>query len=121
MRNRQQGVTTIGFILMAAVAVLILFGGLRIFPMYMENMKIVKILEDVSSQQQGSKTSVAKIRTAIGKRLNIEAVSTLKTKDFIVKKTRTGYTIRAQYDASAPYFGNLYLVAKFDDLVEVKN
>ena len=121
MRNRQQGVTAIGFMFMAAVAVLILFGGLRIFPLYMEHIKVVKILEDVSAAQQGGKTTIAKIRIAIEKRLNIEAVDVLTTQDFIIKKTREGYSIRAKYEASTSYIGNLHLVAKFDDVVEVSN
>ncbi len=121
MRNRQQGVTTIGFILMAAVAVLVIFGGIRIFPLYMEHIRVAKVLEDVSAAQQGTKTSVAKIRTAIGKRLNIEAINVVDTKDFIVKKTRTGYSISVKYEASASYFGNLYLVTKFDDAVEIQD
>lgn len=119
MRNRQQGITTIGFILMAAVAVVVIFGGLRIFPLYMEHFAVTRVLEDVSSAQQGTKTSVSKIRSAIGKRLNIEGINRLTSKDFIVKKTRTGYSIKIQYEASASYFGNLYLVAKFDDAVEI--
>ncbi len=121
MRNKQQGVTAIGFILIAAVAVLVVYAGLRILPLYMEHMKIVQILEDLGSDQQARVTSVAKIRTEIGKRLDIEAVTALNTKDFTIKKTRTGYSIRVKYDASAPYIGNLYLVARFDDLVEVTN
>jgi len=121
MHSRQQGLTAISFLVMAAIAVLIIFAGIRTVPMYMEHIKIVQVLEDVKAEQEGNSPTLATIRTAIGKRLNIEAVTAIDTRAFKIRKTSRGFRVHVKYDASAPYFGNLYLVAKFDDTIEIRN
>ena len=58
---------------------------------------------------------------SIGNRLNIESVNYLRTQDFKVTKTsiRGGYLIQAKYDRRAHYVANLYLLAEFDDSIEI--
>ena len=47
MRQRQRGITAIGFVLIAALVGLIGYGVLRLFPVYMTQMKIRKLLTDL--------------------------------------------------------------------------
>lgn len=120
MRSRQHGITTIGFLIIAVLVVIVGFGALRLTPIYLEHMKILSVLQDIKTDLDGQNASVALIRSAIGKRLNVEMVTVIKKQDFIIKKSEMGYSVRAQYQKDTPYFGDIYLLAKFNDAVEIR-
>ena len=120
MHSRQQGITTIGFLIIAVLVVAIGFAGLRLTPIYLEHMKVAKILEDVKASLDGSNPSIQEIRSGIGKRLNIEMVRTLGREDFQIKRSPNGYTVRATYDSEAPYIANVYLLVRFNKAVEIR-
>jgi len=49
MRNRQTGMTAIGFILVVVVLGLIGFGVIQLVPVYLENMKILQVLNQTKT------------------------------------------------------------------------
>ena len=121
MRNRQQGMTAIGMLALAAVFGLIGFAGLRLTPIYLEHMKVLQILNDVKVELDGQEASLTRLRASIGNRLNIESVRGLNVRDFKIRKTSVGggYVVQAKYDRRAHYVANVYLLAEFDDTVEI--
>ena len=121
MRNRQQGMTAIGMLALAAILGLVGFAALRLTPIYLEHMKVLQILSDVKVELDGLETSLARLRASIGYRLNIESVYGLKVKDFKITKTSVGggYVVQAKYDRRTNYVANIYLLAEFDDTVEI--
>ena len=120
MRSRQQGITAIGFILLAAVFLVVGFAGLKLTPLYLEHMKVVAVLKDVKKDLDGKNPSIQEIRSAIGKRLTVEMIRTMKSQDFKIRKTEEGFEVRAQYERRTPYLGNLYLLGVFNDAVEIR-
>ncbi|MGI9331235.1 MAG: DUF4845 domain-containing protein [Gammaproteobacteria bacterium] len=120
MRSRQQGMTAIGALIIAVLVGIVGLGALKLTPIYLEQMKILSVLEDVKGELDGQNASVALIRSAIGKRLNIEMISVLKKQDFVIKKSEMGYSVRVQYDNEAPFIGDVYLLARFNDSVEIR-
>jgi len=120
MRNHQKGMTTIGFILVLAVLGLIAFGVIQMVPVYLENMRIVQILNQTKTSLDGQNASVAEIRETIEKRIDIEGLREVNArKDFEVKRSRNGYTISVDYERRRSYIANIYLLAVFDYSVEV--
>ena len=119
MRARQKGITLIGFILVVVFVGSIAYGGLKVLPFFLEQMKVISILEDVKREMDGTGATIASIRTAIGKRLDIEMVNGITTQEFIVKKSKNGYMVRANYENRAQYIGSLYLVVVTDRQVEI--
>jgi hypothetical protein len=121
MRNRQQGMTAIGMLVLAAILGLVGFAALRLTPIYLEHMKVLQILSDVKVELDGQETSLARLRASIENRLNIESVYGLKVKEFKITKTSVGggYVVQAKYDRRTNYVANIYLLAEFDDTVEI--
>ncbi len=120
MRRNQQGSTTAGFIIMAGIVGVIAFGLLKVTPMYLEQMKVASILNDVKADLDGTKTSAQQIRIAINKRINIEMVRNLDARQFKISKNKSGnYDVRAQYERRELYIANVYLVVVFDQVVEI--
>ncbi len=120
MRARQQGITAIAFIVVVAFVGVFAFAVLKVMPFYMEQMKVVSILEDVKNDLDGNGASIVEIRNAITKRLDIEMVTGVQAREFEIAKTNAGFTVHAKYERRAPYLANLYLVAAFDEQVEIK-
>jgi hypothetical protein len=120
MRQRQQGMTAIGFILIAALVGLVGYGAVRLVPVYMTQMQISKMLADLKTEQDGNAAPITRLQSAIEKRLNIDAVTYPKRQDFVISKTDTGLRVSVEYEDSVPYIGNLSLTAAFENSVEIR-
>ncbi len=120
MRQKQSGITAIGFVVLAALVAMVGYGVIRLIPVYMTQMQIRQMLEELKTQNDGNNPSPSHLRSDIGKQLDIDAVNYPKVQDFTITKTETGYTVAISYDDSVPYIGNLSLVASFDNSVEIK-
>ena len=120
MRQGQRGITFISFIIIAVFISSYAFAVLKVTPFYLEQFKITRVLTDLETSLSGNSPTLTMIRSAIGKRLDIEMVRDMNAMDFKVKKSQNGYTVGAQYERRAQYFGNLSLVVSFDKSVEIK-
>ena len=120
MRQGQRGITFVSFMIIAAFVASYAFAVLKVVPFYLEQIKISRVLDDVGNSMSGKSASIALIRTAINKRLDIEMVRDMNATDFKIKKSKNGYTVGAQYERRTAYFGNLSLVVSFDEIVEIK-
>lgn len=119
MMRTQRGMTTIGLILSAGIAFLIVFAALRLVPVYLEYMKVAGVLESVHQQLNNNDPSVQDIQNAVGRRLDIEMVSAVKRADFKVSRQGRGYQLRVAYSHTAPYIGNVSFLVEFDKAVEI--
>jgi hypothetical protein len=119
MRRRQEGVTAIGFLLLAAFAGLFAWAFLQLLPIYLEQMKVTAVLQDIKGELDGQKATPIEIRASIGKRLNIESINVVHQREFKIVKSENGHKVTAQFEQRAPYVANLYLVVVFDKTVEV--
>lgn len=120
MHSNQRGMTTIGFVLIGAMILVMGFAALRLTPIYLEHMKVASVLEDVKADLDGTNPSIQLIRSGIGKRLNIEMVRSINREDFKIKKAENGYSVRVQYDSEAPFIANVYLLVRFNRSIEIR-
>lgn len=120
MRNRQRGITLISLVIIVAFVASYGFAVLKITPFYLEQIKVNRVLNDVEANLGGSGATVVQIRDALDKRLDIEMIRDLKSRDFKIKKSAAGYSVQAAFERRASYFGNLYLVVTFDRTIEIK-
>jgi hypothetical protein len=118
-RNRQQGITLIGFLVVGAFIGLFVLAGIKLVPVYMEYAKIESTLEKVRDEYEGQKPSIEQVRSAIERRFDIESVTALTARDIQITRIEGGFEMRATYDGRTSYLGNLFLVAEFDTAVEV--
>jgi hypothetical protein len=121
MRKQQRGMTTVGLVMLLAVFGMIAFGVIQLIPVYLENMKAVQVLNQVKSDLDGQNASLAQIRTAIGKRVDIEDLRAFHwKKDFAISRSPNGYWVQIDYDRKKAYIANVSLLVEFDHEVEIK-
>ena len=118
IRNGQSGITVIGFLILAVLVGVVGLAGIRLTPMYIKNMALSRLLEDLPNQLRGDSVSPVSIRTAIDKRLNIETMD-LPKDSIKITPSRNGYSVHITYENRAPYAGGIYLLLEFDKQVEI--
>ena len=121
MRKRQQGMTAIGMIILVAFIGMVGFGLLQMVPVYLENMRIQKVMNQAKENLDNQNATVMDIRKALDKGVNVESLYDVDVKsDFKIKRAGEGYTVSMDYQREKAYIANVYLVAKFSHSVDIK-
>jgi len=118
MRSRQRGATFLGMVTIIAILGFALYAGIRLTPLYLEYMAIARALEQTAKEESGA-TSPQTLRNALDRRWTIETINSVQPKDIEIKKSGSGFTMRAWYRAETPFISNVSLVADFDKTVKV--
>ncbi len=116
MRSRQRGATFLGIVVILGIIGFALYGGIRVAPLYLEYMAVVRALEQTAKENSGP-TSPQVLRNALQRRWTIETIDSIQPKDIEIKRAGTGFSMRAWYRAERPFIGNVSLVADFDKTV----
>lgn len=118
-RHRQRGATFLGMVTIAAILGFALYAGIRLLPLYMEYMSVVRALEQTAKEDIGA-TSPQELRNSLDRRWTVEDIHSIAVKEIEIKRTADGFRMRASYRAEAPFVGNVLFVADFDKTVDVK-
>lgn len=120
MHKRQQGMTTIGMIILVGFIGIFVYAGLQLVPVYLENMRIQQVLNQAKENLNGQKPTVAEIRSALSKGLTTNSLYDMNAReDFEVTRIADGYAVKAEYVREKSFVANVYLVAKFSHTVEI--
>lgn len=120
MQQRQQGMTAIGFLLIAVLVGLVGYGVIRLFPIYMTQLTIRELMADLKTENDGNAANPTRLMSAIGKRLDVNSVEYPRRQDFVITKTENGFLVKVDYEDSVPFIGNISLLASFDNSVEIQ-
>ena len=72
MRNHQQGMTFIGLLFILAMAGVIVYAGIRLAPLYLNYMKIAKIMESTATEVKGDNPDPGEMRGMISRHWTVE-------------------------------------------------
>lgn len=119
MRRSQAGVTVIGFLILAGVFGLVGFGGIKLFPMYLQNYRLGTVLDDVRKEMEGRNPTPGQIRSALDRRFGVEGIQ-LPRDSVNITQGRNGYEVHIQYENRARYIADIWLLVTFDKQVEIR-
>ena len=116
---RQAGMSSIGFLSTVAVGVLLLTCTLKMLPAYVQNWNVQSVLDSVLTEhlERATPFTKAEIRSRINKRLNINQITALTSRQVIIEKTANAYRVEANYEVRESFFSNIDVVMKFDNNV----
>jgi hypothetical protein len=117
-RNRQMGVTALGWLILLTPFAIVIYAGIRAAPVYLNYMKVVKTLEGTKSELKGG-ASASNIKAAIDKHFEIDMVSYPDSRDFKITRDEGVWLVEAQYEDDAPLFANISLHFQFDKQVRI--
>ena len=121
MYHRQQGITAIGFIILAAFIGLFILAGVKLAPIYLEGMDVKSALTKAKTELDGNRPSIVNIRDSIQRRFDVDSVRRISAKDIKITRSAEGYLVDASYEARVNYVANLYLLLVFDNKVEIES
>lgn len=118
---RQAGMSSIGLVSSIALGLLLLTCTLKMLPAYIQNWNVQSVLDSVLTEhlERATPLTKAEIRTRINKRLNINQITALSSKQIDIEKTAEAYTVIADYEVRESLFANIDVVMKFDNNVSL--
>jgi Domain of unknown function (DUF4845) len=119
MRNRQRGVTFIGWVFLLAPLALVVYCAIRLTPIYLNYMSIAKAVDQTAKETDAGSVNPAAIRVSIDKRLDVEGVTGFTAADVKVEREGEGWVIIAGYEDVVPVVANVSLLVQFDKRVKL--
>ena len=118
-RNRQLGVTAIGWLILLTPFAIVTYAGIRLAPIYLNYMKVAKAMDQAGNELKSGGANPQSIRGAIDKHFEIDMVEYPTTKDMKITKDGSDWVVESQYDDEAPLFANVTLHVTFDKVVKI--
>lgn len=120
LRQKQQGMTAIGWMLVLAMLGFLVLITLRLFPIYSNNFKMKGILESLIEERELYNMTRDEILVLVNKRIQINMADGFEPEHLvIVLKENLNKEFHIKYEDRRPMMGNLDIVAKFDDYVVI--
>jgi len=117
-RHSQAGITALGFLILAVLVGVVGLAAMKVAPMYVKNMRMTRILNDVKDELSGQAATAQSIRNEIFRRFSVEDVH-LGNDEIKIAQSKNGFSLRVQYENRAPYLADIYLVIAYDQQVEI--
>ena len=114
MRNRQLGVTFIGWLFLLTPLAIVVYAGIRLTPLYLNYMKVAKAMDQVGGELKAGGANPTTIRNTLDRHFEIDMVDYPTTKDMKITRDGGVWLVESQYDDEAPLFANLSLRVSFD-------
>jgi hypothetical protein len=118
-RHGQSGITALGFLILATLFGVVGLAVLKLTPMYIKNMRMTTILNDIQQEMSGQSATPASIRNALYRRFSVEDIN-LDNDSLKIVQSKEGYSLRITYEERAPYVADVYLLVAFDKQVEIR-
>jgi hypothetical protein len=120
-RQRQSGISLLGFVIILAVAGFFAFLFMKLYPAYYEYYNVVSAMEQIKREPAAARWSPAEILASLEKRMYINYVDEkfVNKRSFQIKRAGTGYTLSVRYERREPLLYNLDYVAKFERTVQL--
>lgn len=117
MRVRQQsGLTLIGFIIVIAMTLFIVFVGMKIAPMYLDNMTVASAMKEIASERGIARKTPYQIRVKFYTLMNINGIDHIE--ESAIKMVRGNPSrMTVKYELRKNIIGNLDVVVLFDKTV----
>ncbi len=121
MPTTQRGVTLIGWLLLLMPVGLIVYALIRVTPVYLNYMHVAKAMEQLASESKGDgQVNPVEVHKSLEKHFDIEYVENPAAKDVDIHRDGDHWVAVAQWDETAPLFGNMSLLVEFDKQVDLK-
>jgi hypothetical protein len=118
-RRSQAGITALGFLCLATLVGVVGLAVVKITPMYIKNMRMDTILDDVERELSGQNPTPVTIRQEIAKRFSIEDIN-MDVDALKITQVQNGFSVRVAYEERAPYVADVYLLVAYDKQVEIR-
>jgi len=116
-RHRQKGLGWFGLMFIFGVIAFVSIVGLKCFPIYMNQFKLMSTLNKVAKEfnvGNGDDAAGLALRKSLQRYWNIDDITRIQPKDIKIKRTERGRFLSYDYEARERLFYNIYIVIHFE-------
>jgi len=118
-RQRQKGMSSVGWIAVAGIFGFLVITFFKVFPMYYGNFKLKSALDALQLDESVDAKSKREIWTSLSKRLYINEVRHI-TREHVTMERKDGKTtVTVSYEVRDDYVGNLFIGGKFVESIVI--
>ena len=119
MVSKLRGMTLMSFMIVLVVVGFFALIVMKLFPMYSEYYSLKGVMEEYAAQPNSASLAGGQVWQELERRFDIAYVDSVKREH--VKASRDGGVSRLNiaYEVRVPMFGNLDVVGKFDNTVDL--
>lgn len=110
LRHRQRGLGLWGWIFVLGVIGFFSVVAMQLTPIYLADMAIQRVVKAAAND---GGANLAEIRRGMKTRWDVEGITTLRVEDVQLVKHGAGRALYYEYEARAPLFYNLSILAEF--------
>ena len=114
LRPGQQGLTILGFILVAAVVIIFAMVGFRVVPSYVEYYSVKKSLDDTMRSGNVDPNNQQAFRAELARRLQTSYVENVKSTDAVLTRNGSQLVAELAWERRLHMFGNAYILLEFE-------
>ncbi|MCG6976378.1 MAG: DUF4845 domain-containing protein [Acidiferrobacterales bacterium] len=120
--KQQQGITMWGMMGLALIGIFFVLLFFKLFPPYMEDMKIGSAIKRVANQPGAGSKGPAELVESIDKMFQIEDITRVTAaKDVeIIPRGENARLIKLEYEVVVPFAGNISILLEFDHAAEAR-
>jgi len=118
-QRKQRGITFLGAVIVLSLIGFFAMLIIKIAPIYMEHAKIKSALENIEAQPDLVSKTKEDIIKMFESRLYINYVEGFKRENILITKHGGYVKVEVIYDKTENIFGNLDVLVRFDDVIEV--
>lgn len=119
LARRQTGITALGFLILATLVGVVGLAVIKVGPMYIKNMRMNTILDNIQSELQGQNLTPVGIRQALAKQFTVNDIN-MDIDAIKITQSKNGYTVNVVFENRAPYVADIYLVVAYNKQVEIR-
>lgn len=123
MVHSQRGITALGGLFIAIFIGLVLYGGVRLLPAFLEYQKVSTAMKSLEEEYSGGGASDHKIRLSLERRFDIDDVDSIDPRDprdLVITRDGKNLVVTADYSAVEPYLGNISFLVEFTSTATVR-
>ena len=117
-RRSQAGATALGLLILACLVGVVGLAVIKVTPMYLKNMRMTRVLENVADELSGQNATPQSIRNDLQRRFIVEDIR-LGSDELKIAPSKNGYSLSVTYEERASYVADIDLVIVYDKQVEI--
>jgi hypothetical protein len=119
MARKPRGMTLMSFVMVLVVVGFFALVAMKLFPMYSEYFNLKGVMEEYAAQPNSASIPPAQMHTDLNRRFGIAYVDSVEKEHIKIIREGGVSKLNIAYEVRVPLFGNLDVVGKFDNTVDL--
>ncbi|WP_439102643.1 DUF4845 domain-containing protein [Congregibacter sp.] len=115
--NRQQGMSMLGMLIIAAMVGFFVMSGIRIAPGLIEYQTVRALVSEAAENFDDEQDTIADIRRQLSGSFSMNQIKSIGPRDVKITRESGKVMLNANYEDRIPLFWRFDAVVKYDDLV----